>query len=354
MPQPAFERAPTPLPVPASLISPTSTTLGGAAGMSGTQPRAGTRRLPFALGGLVIVGAATAIALVLATADSSSSSTKSQISYEDIQAPPLPAAGAVPDAAVTSPVASPPAPTAVDAAATTEPPMTAGDLEAECRGLQVDRKWAELAQCAEKLKPLDPKRAAELATRAVEEAKTAPRVAAVEAALLAKNLRDAKAALDQISTDSAEHPNIKRKYDLAEARAIAELVAELERATGADCAKHNWLLGKARTASPPRVAAEAARRTPCPPAKCDADALAAQARDHYAASRFAESLASFEAAYACSPAAQWSEKAFAAACNLRHLLKAKFHWKQLPPYVRVRVLGICVRNQITVAMLDAP
>jgi hypothetical protein len=56
------------------------------------------------------------------------------------------------------------------------------DLEAKCRGYAGDRKWEALAHCADQLKPPDPKRAVELATRAAGEARSAPRIVGVEAA----------------------------------------------------------------------------------------------------------------------------------------------------------------------------
>jgi hypothetical protein len=325
-------------------------TISGSAGMMIAVPRTGSRRLPFVFAGLVIVGAVGAIAIVLATADSDSGSGSSQrsISYEDIGAPSRQA----PDAAAAAPLPPPTPPVAIDAAVP-EPPASANDLEAKCKGYQVDRKWTELAQCADKLKALDPKRAEELATRAAEEAKAAPLVAAVEAAIADKNLKDAKTALEQVPTGSVQYTGIKRKYDVAEAQAIAELAAQLERAAEPDCAKHNRLLGKARTAGPPRIATEAARRAPCPPAKCDADALTEKGKEQFSASRYAEALASFEAAYACRPAAQLSEKAFVAACNVKSTPKAKLHWRQLPAYVQSRTLSICVRNGITEATLNA-
>jgi hypothetical protein len=272
------------------------------------EPRTSSRRLPFVLGALVIVGAIGAIAIAIADSDSDSDSSSSEprLSYNDIGAPPR--QNAVLDVAAVPPPPAPPTPTPVDAAA----------------------------------------------ARAMEDVEAAPPIATVEAALRDKNLRDAKAAIAHISTESVEYPAIKRTYELAEAQAIAELSAQLERATAADCAKYHWLLGKARAASPPRVTADAARRTPCPPATCDAVGLAEKGKEQLSASRYAEALASFEAAYACRPAAQLIEKAVVAACNLRNIRKAKHYWKQLPAYVQSRTLAICVRNGITEATLNAP
>jgi len=65
-------------------------------------------------------------------------------------------------------------------------------------------------------------------------------------------------------------------------------------------------------------------------------------------------FASYEAAYACRPEAQWNQKAFVAACNLGDVAKARLHWARLSPLLQKRTLGICERNQITEEMLSAP
>src|SRR5690606_31000984 len=153
--------------------------------------------------------------------------------------------------------------------------VTADDLEARCRGLQAARKWSELERCAGELKPLEPARAAELETRAVEEARSAPRIAAAEAALRAGNLKRARSELDQVWPESVDHPELERKYELAETQAIARLAAELAQVKDSGCEAYNLLLAKARGSRPARVVTEAARRTRCTLApRCDADALA--------------------------------------------------------------------------------
>jgi len=314
---------PTNSSAPASVqVSPDSTTLRGSAGMAFSQPGVAARRMPFVLGGLVIAGAVTAIALVVRHP----SSADRVISYNDIADAHQPVDAAAIDDALAPPLPTPDAaPTSPDAGPETTRPMSAGDLEAECQGYAADRKWNELEQCAVKLKPLNPKRAAELKTRAVEEARSTPRIAGVAAALRDKNLKRAKSELDQVWAESVDYATTKRTYDIAEAQAISEFATQLDRAKHADCEEYNQLLAKERAANPTRVTAEAARRIPCapPPAKCDADALSAKGAQQFASSQFAESLASFEAAYACRPAPQLILKAFVVACNLRNVAKTK-------------------------------
>jgi hypothetical protein len=310
------------------------------------------RRL-YILGGLVIVAAVAATAMVLAFHH-----PERLVSYDQIAAAARTAASASvrpPGPAIVEVVAATPRPTPIlaDGAPPTVPPVTADELEAECRGYQVDRAWSELGLCADKLASFGSPRAAELKHHAVEEARSAPRIAGVTVALQARNLTQAKAELDQVWTGSVEYGKVKRTYDAAEAQAIGDLAAQLAGVKGASCDAYNQLLAKARATNPVRVATSAALQVPCarPPA-CDADALAAQGWQHYGADRLAESLASYEAAYACRPAPTLNLKAFVIACNLRSLAKARSHWKQLSSALRASALGTCVRNGITEAMLD--
>jgi len=241
----------------------------------------------------------------------------------------------------------------VDAA---EELMTAGELEAECRGYRIDRSWSELAQCADKLEALDPRRAAELRTAATEEARSAPRIAGVEAALRDRNLRRARAELEQVWTGSLDYAKLKRRYDAAEAQAVPDLAAQLQAVKDAACDKYGELLAKARTVMPTRVTEEAARRTPCVPMKnCDADALAEKGRKQFGADRAAESLASYVAAYACRPEPVFLQKAFIATCNLHDVTKARSYWKRLSPAQRTQTLiNTCARLGVTEAQLSAP
>jgi hypothetical protein len=314
------------------------------------------------LGGLVIAGAAVAIAIVLATAGSER--TDRAISYNDIATSPQPpAVPAAPVPAPPAPAAPPPAataPTADPAAGSAgEPdiemdlPATSGDLEAECRKYQADRKWRELELCADKLQPADPKLAEELKTRA-QEGKSAVRIAGVEAALRDNNLKRAKTELDLISPASAGYAKIKAKYSEAETQAITELAVRLDRVKDSDCEKYRDLLEAERAAKPPRVATEAALKTPCLSTKCAAEALTQKAAEQYQAGNFAASLAAYEQALACRTDPALLQKTFVVACNLRSAPKAKVYWKRLSPALRSQALSACVRNGITERQLDAP
>jgi hypothetical protein len=302
--------------------------------MSRIPPWQRARRLPFVLGGLVVVGAGVAIGIVLAAHDPGSQAQR-----------------ATSDASV---LAAPDATAIVDAAEQMTAPMAAGELEAECRGYQVDRKWAELAQCAAKLKPLDPKRAAELGTRAAEEARSAPRIEAIEAALRDKDLKRAKSELDQVWAESVEHAQIKRTYEVAEAQAITALAAQLERVRAPGCQAYNELLEKQRAVEPEHVTVEAARRMPCPTAKCDADALAAKGLKQFSDERLGEALASFEMAFTCNPDPSHLQKMLLITCKLGNLAKARSYWKRLSPALRTPVMSVCVGHGFTEERLKAP
>jgi hypothetical protein len=202
---------------------------------------------------------------------------------------------------------------------------------------------------------LDPKRAAELRTRAMEEVKSAPRIAGVEAALHDKNLKRASAELDQVWAESVEYPKIKRTYEIAEAQATDDLAAQLDHVKSASCEAYNQLLAKAKAVNPPRVTTEVARRIPCvAPPTCNADALSAKALEQYRVDHFAESLAFFEAPYTCKPSPSLLQRALVIACNLRNVAKARSYWKRLSLAMRTQAAGICVRNGITDETLNAP
>jgi serine/threonine protein kinase len=281
------------------------------------------RRRALLLAGLVVAGVAITIPLVLAIGGSS--------------APAQPS----PDREVD---------TAAFARA-----RTANELEAACRALEEERQWAALERCAEELMRMAPERAAPLRERALLETQSAAQVAAVEAALRRHNLKRAKAELEHVSPGSVEHPDIKRRYVLAEAQAINDLAAELARVKDADCKKYNALLKREQARKPENVTEEAARRTPCtPPPKCDAEALAREGQAQLDAGERVAAFMSHEAAYACGPTPARALKAFTLACNLRNVDRARVYWKQLAPAVRNQALGACTRNGITKATLSAP
>jgi serine/threonine protein kinase len=346
-------------------LSTTSTTLSSSAGMSSILSRARAKRLTLVFGGLVIIGVAAGIALAALTGDSSPAAKPNESGSPP---PPPPVNQVVIDAAVST------APSVTDAGGEPNAPApSGGNTEAEpkapteqapegadaseCKGFQVDKKWDELAKCADQLKATDPKLAEELKTRAVEEAKTAPRIAAVEEAIRAKDLKRAQAELGQVWTGSVDLAKIKRKYAQAETQAINELAAKLEYTLSPSCAEHGALLAKQRDAQPPRVATEAARQVPCTPVsptRCDAKTLAEEGRQLYAAGKGVRALASYEASWICKKDDQTATRGFMIACNIPSLPKARWFWKRLPAASRPGLVSRCENNKIPQSKLDAP
>jgi type IV secretory pathway VirB10-like protein len=236
------------------------------------RPGTDVRRLTFVLGGLVVLGVITAIAIVLAHDHPGPQEHK--VSYADIAAHSTADAGLT-DIAVVRPlapdarplaVAPPPTPAAAPSAAAptpTEAPKTVAEIDTECQAYETAHKWDAVAQCADKLKPLDLKRAKELATRAQEETRSSPHIQRTEAALHDNDLKRAKTELDQVWPQSVACAELKRKYDLAEAKEIDALATELESVKDATCVAYNQLRAKAWAVNPPRVISEASRRVPC-------------------------------------------------------------------------------------------
>src|SRR5262249_1138172 len=149
------------------------------------------------------------------------------------------------------------------------------------------------------LAEIDPQRAGELKTLAVENARTATRILAFEAAIRAKDLRRAQTELEQISTESLDRAKLKTELAPAGVQAIADLPAQLGGALSPSCADYNEILAKVRIVQTSHVYAEAIRQVPCTRAQraCHADELTKTAWQEYEAKHHASSLASFEAAY---------------------------------------------------------
>ena len=265
---------------------------------------------------------------------------------------------------VAAPAAAPPATVAASPAiaATAD---TADSIARDCSGHLLTRHWQSLAQCADRLQPLDAARAAELRARATEELRSAPHSTAATAALHDHNLKQAKIELDQVWSGSVELAAVKRSYDLAEAKEIDALAGELEGLRDATCNAFHERLAAVRSKSPAHVLAEVTHRVHCasaptpapqasPPPGCDADALATQGGRQFSAGQLAESLASYEAAYACQPAGTLLQKQLVVACNLHDESRARAAWNRLSEPLRTSpILAICIRNGVSEATLSA-
>jgi serine/threonine protein kinase len=108
-------------------------------------------------------------------------------------------------------------------------------------------------------------------------------------------------------------------------------------------------------AAGPRVLAEAPRDVRgAPPPTCDADALTDQGRRQFTDGQLVESLASYEAAYACQPVSALLQTQLVVICNLHDEAKARSLWERLH-HTRTTpaMLEICNRDG-TGAALAAP
>ena len=252
-----------------------STTRRITAAMMLFTPRTATQRWSLAIGAVLAVGAAGAVGVVLAT--DHPGAPPDHVGSPSHPAAPVPRAAASTTAAPSAsapapaasasrtaspPIAASPRPSATTSASSS-PAATADQLAARCRDLQLARKWPELARCADELKPLDPEHAKLLATRAFEEARSAPHIAAVQAAMHDNRLRRAKTELNLIWTGSVDFPDLKRTYERAEAQEIDVLATQLDSVLDASCDAYHQLLSQQSALDPPRVVAEAVRRVPC-------------------------------------------------------------------------------------------
>jgi serine/threonine protein kinase len=378
---PSYERAPGMPPAAqgagaglgASTGPGTMTTLGGSAGVSSVQARSPARRpwLRWSAGLLGAAGAAVAVTLLLASNKSGPESGTRQMSYREISAgATAPAAKVTGDTGSAPPAPSPsaqaaPSPSAQaapggaaeTAAATTPPRPPADDLESECKGLSVDRKWAELEQCADKLAATAPQAAEAFKTRAAVERKVLAQVAVFDAALRDQNLRRARNELEQIRVDSAELPKLKARYEEAEKQAVNELALRLERAVTPDCAAYNAILAKERGTQVSRVVDMATRRTPCSAisrAQCDAKQLAEEAQKLHSTGKLTAALAKYDESWYCKQDSTIARQGFIVACIVPSAQRARLFWKRLPASMRAAVIGHCTNNDITQQQLDAP
>jgi serine/threonine protein kinase len=289
----APRRAPTPLPVPLSTPSPASmprpapepssvsasTTFGASAGASNVRASRRARRFPFVVGGVVVAVAVPVLVLELATSAPGSPDGPALSGA----AVPLPADAATPDAARLA--VGPPPPVE---AAQTPPPSTASPSGTSPRPSG---------------KPEKPEKPEKLASkgRVPVDAKAAPGNPAVEAAMQARNLKQAKTEPDAIPAAAPEYaPEDKQAPD------------------------------------------------------CDHEQLAARANSNFAAGKLVTAIEHYQAAWDCKPEPRYAESAFFIACQIPSVMKAKLFWHRLSPSSKSRALPSCVRNGIAEDTLNAP
>jgi len=284
--------------------------------------------------------------------------------------------------AVTPPPAPPPAPPAqvvadapIAVAATPPDAVAVADtpdgkrITTECLGLVAEAKWPDLARCADKLAPLDPKTASAFNAKAGAEMRADIEKGKLEAELASGSLPKARKHLDAIPDESVYSRPAQSEYDTAEQKVIDDFkmrAAKLRKAKR--CAELDTLAAQA-SAQSPRAAAEvhalkcetpapaaAPAPTPAPPVvgACDQEALLKKAEEAVALGNHNQALARYETALACKSDSHTLQLTFMEACNATNVAKARVYWARLAPDIRERALQICVRNKITRQALTAP
>ena len=344
-----------------------STTLGGSAGVSYPRVHARGRRVALGLGVLAAAGVIALIVLATAT-DTAGSQGSPSASVDDRASRPAADAEEPRESAQTAivvdaasaagdPRASAQRSTAVGVVRTAggrPPPMSDGGVQAECLRYRAARRWADLRGCAERLKAVNHEVAMELEQRAALELETAPKIAAFESALRARNLIKARAELDRIPPAATDRPKLEHDYEAEEKLAIAEVIARLDRSKD-ECQAYNQVVLEEKASRSPRVMAEATRQVKCSSA-CDHEELFQQGRDQSSHGQLTAALESYEAAWNCKHNPMYAHEGFVVACKIPSIKKARLFWHWILPGRRERAAGIsvCIRNGITEAQLEAP
>jgi serine/threonine-protein kinase len=338
---------PAPLPSPNSPLAlhvpAASTTLRDSAGVSHPRVRTRGRRIVPGLGVLLVISV-TAL-LVFAVANSASGTEPLDgSSSNDKAAFQTTATGE--DAAIA--VSGSPVPV----------PVSGSELQEDCIRHQTARRWADLHGCAKRLQAHNSEAAGEFKARAALELEAAPRIVAFESALRMRDLNKAREELNHISPAATDYTKLKQEYGIAEAQAIADVMAQLARSKG-NCQTYNQIIMQEKVSRPPRVVDEATRQVKCEPiteTACDHEELFQEGKRLFSLGRLTAALEKYEAAWSCKHDPMYADKGFVVACNVPSLKKAKLFWKRMPLFLRQSevAISVCIRNGITEATLNAP
>jgi hypothetical protein len=179
-----------------------------------------------------------------------------------------------------------------------------GPLRLQCAEALDARKWGELIPCAEQLRKLDRMAGERLYLTAHGEMKAEAALRTLTNAIKDRSLPRAKAALDQISTESVYR------------REAMDQFSKLD-------------------SEPPKA-----------PAKCDSEALILKGQAAFVENRPTDALAFYEAAYKCRRSDQTLRYLVAAACKAKNLAKGRQYWKLLSQPGKDVMLSLCAANGI--------
>jgi serine/threonine protein kinase len=270
------------------------------------------------------------------------------------------------DAAVISSASgSAPTPPPIEQLPAPPPPIanTAADenIQLECRNAMVEKKWQDLANCAQRLGAIDQDLAQQFAKQARAEQANELAAGKIEDAIRQGDLAKARKLLDKIDDDSVYRPNAKTMYDGLVTQVVEDLSARASRLAAAHkCSDFDRLVAQAAAQGPDVV--EPLRAQGCNvatiargPGGCDADALAEKGSQDEAMGQHAAALAQYEKAYKCLPSDRLLRLAFMASCNTGDPAKARHYYKELATNPsRGTIAQMCVRAGIKIEQLEAP
>jgi pSer/pThr/pTyr-binding forkhead associated (FHA) protein/Skp family chaperone for outer membrane proteins len=294
------------------------------------------------------------------------------------------------------------APDPIDAAQDTSPGSNSATVPtadegkkvaAECDAIIAEAHWDTLKMCADKLKPFDAAKAAELSKRALAETGFEQKHDSLKAALAEGNLAKARKALAEIPDSSAYHKDAEDAYNAAEQKAVDEMKAKAQALAQQNKCKDIDILITQSAAKSQRVVdavrpfkcAPAAVPVPedcsqnlrnpdskeckkqfcaghadnsrCPPTivqpACNAEVLVDTGTQAEGRGDHGSALVSFEAAYRCKKDAHTLAVTFMAACNAGKPDAARKYWKVMSSDTQNHLLQICLHNHITKDILDA-
>ncbi len=281
-----------------------------------------------AVAGVALAGGAIAIAIGL----SGSSSTPRATSV----------VSAEPDAAIAIDGAEVAAMDAEPDAARSADPNSAGVANAECLDLASRRRWAELADCADRFARFDQGAARAFRQQAVDEIRNEQTKIALDKAIATNRLRIAGSILAKLPQTSVYYSEADAAYSkhLAEAIAFFTSRAEADRTADRSCRK--WAATMAEVASQlgPEIETRVRDTVPCSrsssktsptvASKCDdVEALVKQGQDDMSQGLHGNALTRFDAAYACAPATSVANLAFLAACLSHNARVAKQYYPRI-------------------------
>jgi serine/threonine protein kinase/tetratricopeptide (TPR) repeat protein len=197
---------------------------------------------------------------------------------------------------------------------------TEKDLKLVCLEAQLEKRWADLHSCGEKLVTLGSSDGGKFVVLAEAESDNEAALTRLQDAIRDKDMAAAKTALDEIEAESVFYALAQSLY-----------------------------AGVQQPNAPPVVVAK-----PKVESKCNADRFRDDGLAFMRAGKHVEALGAFEASLECQQDQFVEKLTFVAACSAKHETKARAHYAKLTPAQRAQSVGVCTRNKISFAKQPAP